>query len=378
MHLVGGVAHSIGWFVVVLTLVVFFHELGHYLVARICGVKVEVFSVGFGRELFGFTDRTGTRWKFSLIPLGGYVKFYGDVGYAGEQDHIAASKMSREDREVSFHHKSLARRTAIVAAGPAANFLLAIIILIFIFSIVGRAFTPPVVGEVLEGSAALAAGMEVSDRIISIDDKRIRRFEDIRDIVMFSPGKALNLHIERAGQLLEITVTPKTSEFIDTLGNSHKIGLLGISVGGAEFQRVSIIGAMLEAVGHTYYLSARTLQGIGQIITGSRSTDELGGPILIAQMSGAQAANGPISFFNFVVILSVTLGLINLFPIPILDGGHLLFYLLESIRGKPLGSKVQEYSLLAGLSFIVVLMIFTTFNDLTRPNVMEFFSKITG
>jgi len=378
MHLVGGVAQNIGWFVVVLTLVVFFHELGHYLVARICGVKVEVFSIGFGRELFGFTDRTGTRWKFSLIPLGGYVKFYGDVGYAGEKDHIAAGKMSSKDMEVSFHTKSLARRAAIVAAGPVANFLLAIVILVFIFSIVGRAFTPPVVGEVVEGSAALAAGIEADDRIISINARKIRRFEDIRDIVMFSPGEVLNLNIERAGQFLEISVTPRTSEFIDALGNSHKIGLLGISVAGVEFEKVSIVGAILEAVGHTYYLSAKTLQGIGQIITGSRSTDELGGPILIAQMSGAQAANGPVSFFNFVVILSVTLGLINLFPIPVLDGGHLLFYLLESLRGKPLGSKVQEYSFLAGLSFIVVLMVFTTFNDLTRPNVIEFFSKITG
>lgn len=377
MELVGGFAHSMGWFVVVLTIVVFFHELGHYLVARFCGVRVEVFSIGFGKELFGYTAKSGTRWKFSWIPLGGYVKFFGDMGYSGEKDQRADKKMSSAEKEVSFHHKSVLKRAAIVLAGPVANFVLAIVILSFLFSIVGRAFTPPIVGNVVEGSAASSAGIEVGDKIIRIDDRKIKRFEDIREIVMFSPEVKLNLAIEREGRLVEIWVRPQISEFVDSLGNSHKIGLLGIGVGGSEFENVSVLRAVTESIGHTYYLSVRTLQGIGQIITGSRSTDELGGPILIAQMSGAQAANGPVSFFNFVVILSITLGLINLFPIPVLDGGHLLFYLLEYLRGRPLAAKVQEYSFLIGLSCIIVLMLFTTFNDLTRPNVIEFFSKIT-
>ena len=376
MELVGSFVHSIGWFVVVLTTVVFFHELGHYLVARFCGVRVEVFSVGFGKELLGYTDKTGTRWKFSLIPLGGYVKFFGDIGYAGEKDHVAEQEMSSADKKVSFHHKSLSKRAAIVAAGPLANFILAIFILSVLFSIVGKAFTPPVVGNVVEGSAALSAGIEPGDKIIRIDNKKIQRFEDIRDIVMFNPEVELKLVIERDDELVEIFVRPKTSEFIDSLGNSHKIGLLGIGVGGPQFEEVSVYRAVIESIGHTYYLSIRTLQGIGQIVTGSRSTDELGGPILIAQMSGAQAANGPTSFFNFVVILSITLGLINLFPIPVLDGGHLLFYLIEYLRGRPMAAKIQEYSFLIGLSCIIFLMLFTTVNDLTRPNVIEFFSKI--
>lgn len=377
MELVIGLAHNIFWFLVVLTLVVFVHELGHYSVARMCGVKVEVFSVGFGKELFGLTDKTGTRWKFSFLPFGGYVKFYGDVGYSGEKDYRAESRMSDQDRNVSFHHKSLGKKTAIVAAGPLANLLLAVIISTLIFAVVGRSYTPAVVDEVMEGSEAKAVGIQPGDRIVQIDNAKIRRFEEVQQIVMFNPGKSLELSIERGGGLLVLSVTPKPSSIVDPItGNTHEVGLLGISVNSREIEKVSLGGAVAEAVAHTYSISVRTLQGIGQIITLTRSAKELGGPILIAQISGAQAANGPVSLFGFIVILSVTLGLINFFPIPMLDGGHLLFYFIELIRGKPLGAKSQDFCFRIGFAIVILIMAFAIFNDLTRPNVIEFFSKI--
>ncbi len=377
MELIAGFAHNVFWFLVVLTLVVFVHELGHYSVAKLCGVKVEVFSVGFGRELCGLTDKTGTRWKFSLLPLGGYVKFYGDVGYAGEKDHAADIQMSDQDQRMSFHHKSLGRKTAIVAAGPLANLLLAIVISTFIFSMVGRAYTPAVVDKVMDGSEASAVGIEPGDRIVQIGNTEIKRFEEVQQIVMFNPGKKLDVIIDREGERIFLSVTPRSSEFIDPItGNSHQVGLLGVSVTGREVEEVSAGRAVVEAINHTYSISVRTLQGLGQIITLNRSAKELGGPILIAQLSGAQASNGPVSFFSFVVILSVTLGLINFFPIPMLDGGHLLFYFIELLRGRPLGEKSQEYCFRIGFAIVVLIMAFAIFNDLTRPNIVEFFSQI--
>ena len=377
MELMTGFAHNIFWFLVVLTLVVFIHELGHYSVAKMCGVKVEVFSIGFGRELFGLTDKAGTRWKFSLLPLGGYVKFYGDLGYSSEQDQPADRQMSDAERRLSFHHKSLGEKTAIVAAGPLANLLLAIVISTLIFSVVGRSYTPAVIDAVMEGSVAQSAGIQPGDRIIKIGNSKISRFEEVQQIVMFNPGKILDLTIDREGNIILLPITPRRSEFVDPItGNTHEVGLIGVSVNGREVEKVSVAGAVVEAVTHTYSISVRTLQGIGQIITLTRSAKELGGPILIAQLSGAQAANGPVSFFGFVVVLSITLGLINFFPIPMLDGGHLLFYFVELIRGKPLGARSQEYCFRVGFAIVILIMAFAIFNDLSRPNVVEFFSQI--
>lgn len=370
--------HTLGWFLVVLTIVVFFHELGHYSVARLCGVRVDVFSIGFGREIFGFTNNSGTRWKVGLIPLGGYVKFFGDAGISSNQDTDLQQQMTEEEREISFHHKTLKQKVAIVSAGPVANFILAILILTSVFIISGRPHTPPTIGQVVEGSAAASAGLRVGDTIVKIDQSVINRFEQIRDIVIFSPDRALNLLVIRDGAEISLRATPRLSEFTDNLGNVHQIGLLGIGVGAREYKQLNIGPALSAAVGETYSLIQRTLQGLGQILTGARSAQELGGPILIAQMSGEQASNGPLSFLNFIVILSVTLGLINLFPIPVLDGGHLLFYGLEAIRGRPLGARSQEYVYFFGLAFILSLMIFTTVNDLSRPAVVEFFSGLIG
>ena len=377
MELMTGFAHNIFWFLVVLTLVVFIHELGHYSVAKMCGVKVEVFSVGFGREIFGVTDKAGTRWKFSFLPLGGYVKFYGDLGYSGEKDQSADAEMSDEERKLSFHYKSLGQKSAIVAAGPLANLLLAVVISTLIFSVVGRSYTPPVIDVVMEGSVADLSGIQPGDRIVKIGNKKINRFEEVQQVVMFNPGKKLDFTIDREGKLIFLPVAPARSEFVDPItGNTHEIGLLGVSVDGREVEKVSFAAAVVEAVTHTYSISIQTLQGIGQIITLTRSAKELGGPILIAQLSGAQAANGPVSFFGFVVVLSITLGLINFFPIPMLDGGHLLFYFVELVRGKPLGARIQEYFFRMGFAIVIMIMAFAIFNDLSRPNVVEFFSQI--
>ena len=378
MELLVQFAHHLVWFLVVLTIVVFFHELGHYAVARSCGVRVDIFSIGFGREIFGFTGSSGTRWKVGLIPLGGYVKFFGDAGFASDRDTALDQKMSDAEREISFHHKRLAQKIAIVSAGPIANFVLAIAILTSIFVMYGRPYTPPIIGAVLEDSAAAAAGLQVGDTIVKINQTRTDRFEDIRDIVIFRPEQTLDLLVIRDGAEINLRATPQLSEFTDNLGNVHQIGLLGISVGSQEYQQLMIGPALIAAIGETYAWIERTLLGLGQIISGTRSAQELGGPILIAQMAGDQAANGPLSFFNFIFILSVTLGLINLFPIPVLDGGHLLFYALEAIRGRPLGERAQEYAYFLGLTFIVSLMIFTVVNDLSRPGVVQFFSDLIG
>ena len=373
-----GFAHHLGWFLVVLGIVVFFHELGHYAVARSCGVRVDIFSIGFGREIFGFTDSSGTRWKVGIIPLGGYVKFFGDAGFASDQDTVLSQKMSEEERKISFHHKGLAQKTAIVSAGPIANFVLAIAILTSIFVMYGQPHTPPVIGTVMEDSAAAAAGLQIGDTIVKINQTRIDRFEEIRDIVIFKPEQTLDLLVIRDGLEIKLRATPRLSEFTDNLGNVHQIGLLGISVGAQEYQKLMVGPALIAAIRETYAWIERTLLGLGQIIAGTRSAQELGGPILIAQLAGDQAANGPLSFFNFIFILSVTLGLINLFPIPVLDGGHLLFYALEAIRGRPLGERAQEYANFVGLAFIVSLMLFTIVNDLSRPGVVRFFSSLFG
>ncbi len=373
-----GFLSTVAWFLVVLTVVVFIHELGHYSVARWCGVKVDVFSIGFGREIFGFTARSGTRWKFSMVPLGGYVRFFGDTGASSEPDSVALNRMTADERAVSFHHKRVSQRIAIVAAGPLANFVLSIVILTGVFIFVGRPFTPPVVGTVVEDSAAADAGLLPGDRIIEIDASTIERFEDIREIVLFSPGETLELAIERNGGRVTLQATPRASEITDNFGNVHTIGLLGIGVAEREFVTLGPAYALIAAVQETYLLVHRTVVSLGEIVSGQRSPDELGGPIMIAQMSAERASHGIVSLLEFVVLLSASLGLINLFPIPVLDGGHLVFYSIEAVRGRPLGERAQEYGYFVGLAMVLSLMVFATLNDLTRPSMIEFFSRLTG
>ena len=369
--------HSALAFIVVLTVVVFVHEFGHYWVARLCRVRVEVFSIGFGREIFGRTDKNGTRWKVSIIPLGGYVRFFGDETVISNPG-AALDSMSPEDRAVCFHHKSLRQRVAIVAAGPLANFVLSIALLSAMFVFAGRPITPAVIETVLEDTAAAEAGFQPGDRVIMIDGRVIDRFEELRDIVMFAPGVTMTMVVERAGEQLSLQVTPRAYEYVDGLGNTHIIGRMGISVAARELTKLNPFAAVPAAVADTYTLVKRSLQGLYEIIIGKRDASELGGPIMIAQMSGASADAGFLAFVQFVVILSATLGLINLFPIPLLDGGHLAFYTIEALRGRPLGARAQEYGYMLGLALVLTLMVVATVNDLSRPSVIEFFSKLVG
>jgi regulator of sigma E protease len=372
-----GFGHTLFAFLIVFTLVVFIHEFGHYWVARRCGVRVEVFSIGFGREIFGYTTRNGTRWKAGLVPLGGYVRFYGDDGPSSRvTSHI--ERMTPEDRAVCFHYKSLAQRTAIVTAGPAANFVLALALYAGLFMTAGRPITPAIIDTIMEDSAALKAGFLPGDHVVRIDDVSIERFEELRDIVMFGPGVEMAMGVIRDNAEIELLVTPREYEFKDSLGNTHVIGRLGISVKAAELVRLGPIDAVGAAMFDIYVLVKRSLQGLGEILIGKRDASELGGPIMIAQLSGQTAEAGLLPMIEFIVILSTTLGLINLFPIPMLDGGHLVFYAFEAVRGRPLGPRAQEFGYMIGFALVISLMVFATFNDLTRPSVVDFFARIVG
>lgn len=358
-------------FLVVLTLLVFVHELGHYWVARRNGVRVEVFSIGFGPELFGWNDRTGTRWKFSAIPLGGYVKFFGDAD-AASTPGAELPEMTESEKAVSFHHKRLGQRAAIVAAGPIANFLFAIVLYAGLFSVVGQPFTPPDVGGVVAGSVAERADMRAGDRIVQINGERIERFEDIQRIVQLGLDQPLTIVVRRDGRDVTLTATPAVTLEADRLGNQIRVARLGIRGGGIEFVRHGPTEAIWRAVSETYTQSVATLKALGQIVVGRRSSDELGGPIRIAQMSGEVAQGGLSYLIAFMAILSINLGLINLFPVPLLDGGHLLFYLFEALRGRPLDQRAQEYGFRVGMVLVFSLMIFATWNDLVHLRVVQF------
>jgi regulator of sigma E protease len=362
-------------FLIVLTVLVFVHELGHYLSARRNGVKVQIFSIGFGPELLGWTDRAGTRWKLSLIPIGGYVKMFGDADAASIPSE-SVQEMTEEEKAVSFFHKRLLQRTEIVAAGPAANFLFAIVVLAGFFMTVGQPFTPANIGEVVAGSAAEQAGIQPKDTIVAIDGKTIERFEDIQQVVGLNSGEPMQVLVRRDGQELTLSATPSVIEEKDVFGNVHRIGRLGIKRNGTEFVRRDPVSALWRAADETWNMATGTLTALGQIVMGTRTTDELGGPIRIAQMSGVVAEGGPNSVIWFMAVLSVNLGLINLFPIPILDGGHLLFYAAEAIRGRPLGQRAQEYGFRVGLALVLTLMIFVTWNDLVRIGVIPFLKSL--
>ena len=372
MEILNGLWHYAVPFLIVLTILVFVHEWGHYWVARRCGVKIEAFSFGMGPELCGWNDSAGTRWRISLLPLGGYVKMFGDAGAASTpRDDI--EEMTPEEKAVSFHHKPLAQRAAIVAAGPVANFLFAVVVLALLFMTAGQPFTPPDIGAIKPGSAAEAAGLLPGDLILAIDGRSIERFEEVRSIVSMAPGQTLALTVKRAGNQLTLTATPQSSTVTDRFGNTYTIGLLGITRPGLDYRREGPATAIWQAVHETWDLTASTLTGVGQMIAGVRGTDDLGGPLRIAQMSGEVAQTGVVALIWFLAVLSVNLGLINLFPIPLLDGGHLLFYGIEAILGRPLDERMQEYGFRIGLALVLSLMVFATWNDLVHLRVVEFF-----
>jgi regulator of sigma E protease len=357
-------------FLIVLTVLVFFHELGHYLVARACGVRVEVFSIGFGPELFGWFDRGGTRWKVSALPLGGYVKMFGDAD-ATSLPSANVAALTAAERAVSFPHKRLSQRIAVVAAGPIANFVLAIVLFAALFATVGQQYTTPEVSEVKAGTAADAAGIKVGDVIAAIDGRRIDRFEDVIQAVRLNPGLPMTITVKRGGRELSIPVTPRMTEMTDRFGNTYRVGLLGISGHAVTFVQRDPLSALKWAVIETGSVTSGILRSVWQMLIGLRSTEDVGGPVSIARMAGEMAQGGVPAVVWFMAMVSVNLGLINLFPIPVLDGGLLLFYAAEATRGKPLGQRAQEYGFRVGLALVFSLMIYATWNDLSRLRVLD-------
>ncbi|MCB1458667.1 MAG: RIP metalloprotease RseP [Nitratireductor sp.] len=356
-------------FLVVLTIVVFFHELGHFLVARWNGVKIDAFSVGFGPELIGFNDKHGTRWKLAVVPLGGYVKFHGDMNGASMPDVDVINAMSEEEKAVSFAHKKVWQRASIVAAGPIANFILAIVIFTFSLMFFGRIVSDPLVSMVQPGSAAEAAGFQAGDIVKLVDGERIASFTDIPRLVAPNPGRELVFTVERNGKELVLPVTPRLEVRKDRFGNREEVGLIGITNDGkaanARVEKYGPVDAIGRAIYETWFIISRSLSGLWDMITGAISVKQLSGPIGIAKTSGDVATLGVGALVNWVALISVSIGLLNLFPIPILDGGHLVFYAYEAIRGKPLSDNAQEYSFRVGLALLLTLMVVATWNDIS-------------
>jgi len=371
-----GIPFTLASFIIALSVVVFVHEFGHFFVARRCGVRCETFSIGFGPELFGYTDRHGTRWKFSLFPLGGYVKMFGEGETMQAVESVGDDRpadpqpreLTPEQRAYSFKYKTLGQRAAIVFAGPAANFIFAIAVFYVIFVTMGRPVTAPIIGGVVEGSAAAEAGFQPGDKIVNINGTAIDRFEDIMRIVPLSDGTPMDVTVERDGAQVALSAAPRIIEEKDAFGNLQKRPVLGISASGET--RTVIRSGPIEALGQsfqqTYVVIEGTFVAVGQMIAGTRGTEDLGGPIRIAKYSGQAAQTGVIGFIVFMSILSINLGFINLFPVPLLDGGHLLFYAIEAVRGRPLPERAQEWGFRIGLALVGALMVFVTWNDIVQ------------
>ena len=364
----GGVVGYIIPFLFVLSLVVFFHELGHFLVGRWCGVRILVFSIGFGPEIIGFNDRYGTRWKISAIPLGGFVKFFGDDNVASVSSSARLAGMDEAARAECFVFQPVRKRAAIVVAGPLANFILAIAIFAGIFMLYGKQTMSARVDAVQPDSAAATAGFQPGDLVLAIDGHSVESFADMQRIVSASADETLAVTVERNGATLTLKAVPALKEVKDTFGNVHRIGILGISRSMAEadmkLQPVPPPRAVWMGIEETWFVVERTLSYIGGVVVGREAADQLGGPIRIAQMSGQVATMGFVALLHLAAVLSVSIGLLNLFPIPLLDGGHLLFYGIEAMRGRPLSERAQEVGFRIGLAIVLMLMIFATFNDI--------------
>ncbi len=358
-----GIFWTILSFLLVIGPLIFVHELGHYFVGRWFGVKAEAFSIGFGREIAGWTDRRGTRWKLAWLPLGGYVKFAGDMNAAGQPSPEWLA-LPAEERARTFQSKPVWQRFLIVLAGPMTNFLAAILILTGFNYAYGVPETPPVIGGFTKTSPAPAAGLRIGDRIVRIDGNDIDRFEDIMPIVALKVDGPLKVEVERSGTRVRLDVTPQVVVEKDRFGNEERRTMLGVGAAERVLTPASPLKAVAAAVQQCWVVVETTIKGLGQIITGSRSVKEMGGPLKIAKFSGEQASMGLLAFLWFVAVISINLGFINLLPIPMLDGGHLFFYGIEAVRRKPLRPEAQEWAFRTGLAALLALMILVTFNDL--------------
>ncbi|HET9638077.1 MAG TPA: RIP metalloprotease RseP [Allosphingosinicella sp.] len=369
-----GVFWTILSFLLVIGPLIFVHELGHYFVGRWFGIKADVFSIGFGREIAGWTDARGTRWKLAWLPLGGYVKFAGDMNPAGQPSPEWLA-LPAEERAQTFQAKPVWQRFLVVLAGPMTNFLAAILILTGFAMTYGVPETPPVIGAFTQSSPGPAAGLRIGDRIVRMDGKDIDRFEDIPPVVALKLGGPIHIEVDRAGRRMALDVVPQVVVEKDRFGNLNRFPMLGIGAAEQGWTQVSPLGAVAASVRQCWVVVATTVKGLGQIISGRRSVKEMGGPLKIAKFSGEQASIGVAAFLLFIAVISINLGFINLLPIPMLDGGHLFFYGIEAVRRKPLRPEAQEWAFRTGLAALLALMILVTFNDLASFGL---WSKLGG
>jgi regulator of sigma E protease len=362
-------------FICALGPLVFFHELGHYLVARIFKIPAETFSIGFGREIVGWTDKQGTRWKVAWLPLGGYVKFVGDMSPASNPADIEA--IPEHLRASAFQLRPVWQRFLVVLAGPAANFLLAIVIFAAFFMTLGAPRTN-VVGEILPNTAAAAAGLQPGDRIVSVAGRDTPTFDEIRSVVMLRPDETVAVRFERNGHMRQADVRLQSDTVTDPFGQRFKRGLLGVAPNTDVLQRLPVYEAVPEAGRYTVLIVRSMVDGIGQIITGRRGTEDVGGPIKIAQIAGQQASLGALPFVQLLALFSINLGFINLLPVPMLDGGHLFFYAVEAVRRRPLSARALDWAFRGGLAVILALVVFTTINDLGSIGLWDRLQRLIG
>ena len=362
-------------FVCALGPLVFFHELGHYLVARLLRIPAEVFSIGFGQEIVGWTDRQGTRWKVGWLPLGGYVRFVGDMSPASNPAQFESLPPEMRDR--AFQARPVWQRFLVVLAGPAANFLLAILIFAAFFATLGAPRTN-IVGRIEPNTAAAAVGLRPGDKIISVDGRPTPTFDDIRSIVMLRAGETLPLEFERGDQVWKVTVTLKSDVVTDPFGQKFKRGLLGVYPTTGVLQRIPVTQAVPEAFRYTFLITRSMVDGLGQLIAGRGDRSEMGGPIKIAQIAGQQASLGALPFVQLLALFSINLGFINLLPVPMLDGGHLFFYAVEAVRRRPISARALDWAFRGGLAVILTLLLFTTINDLASLGLWDRLQRLIG